>query len=126
MSLLFKTFANSLFLKFVKSFRIYFHCSMNIFIISFVGDRGAIEMDVWPLDHKLRKFISLELYLKYPDFSLTYCFDKLQIWTIWTFENIIWISINYQNCCESYVCLKFWLKNILRLWSWGQIYYMHT
>ena len=88
--------------------------------------KNILSLWSWCLtpDHKLRKFLSLELYFKYLELYLTHCFDKLliwTIWTIWTFENIIWILINYQNYCKSYACLKCWLKNILSLWSWGPV-----
>ena len=51
-----------------------------------------------------------------------HCFNNLQMWTKCTLKPFFKISVHKQNYCKSYTSLKFWLKNILSLWSWGQIY----
>ena len=37
-----------------------------------------------------------------------------------TLKDIFKILVHLQNYCKSYTSLKFWLKNILSLWSWDQ------
>ena len=65
--------------------------------------------------------LSIILNSEFLDFYTTQYFNDLKIWTIRRFNHIIKIFVDYQNYFESYINLKFWLKNILSLWSWSQI-----
>ena len=78
------------------------------------GSKSAIRFH----DHKMRKYLSQKLNSLYLEFYLTQCINDLQIWIIYKFQHKIKFLVHYQN--TSCIIWKFWLKNILSLWSWGQ------
>ena len=41
---------------------------------------------------------------------------------MYTFKHNVNILDDYQNYTKSYTSLKFWLKNVLNLWSWAPYY----
>ena len=45
----------------------------------------------------------------------------MQKWKVSEFKNYIKGLIDYWYLFKSFLSLKFWLKNILSLWSWGLI-----
>ena len=50
---------------------------------------------------------------------MTNCFNNLQIWKLCTYRQNIEILYDYLHYFMSYTSLKFWLENILSLWSWA-------
>ena len=50
---------------------------------------------------------------------MIYSFNILQISKICTFKHNVKMLVDYENYSKSYTSLKFWLKNVLSLWSWA-------
>ena len=71
-------------------------------------------------DHKLRKYLSLKLDFEHLKIYWTYCL----MWTKCTIKHIFKNFGSLTKLLQKlYTSLKFLLKNILSLWSWGQMYY---